>query len=77
MYDELKEILETTFKVPAADISPDARLTDLELDSLDIVELALAIEQRLRVRITDDELIELERIDAVVARLRDRATKVP
>lgn len=46
-----------TFKCPAIEVSPSARLVeDLCLDSLDIVELALALEDEYSVDIFDSEL---------------------
>lgn len=74
MYDQLKQILITSFQARPADVSPDATLTGLGLDSLDMVELAMAIEP-LGARITDDELNELQRLDEIVRFIEARAAR--
>ena len=44
IYETLKEILVTEFKIDAASISPEKRLEDdLDLDSLDEVDILLAL----------------------------------
>ena len=74
MYDQLKQILITSFQARPADVTPDATLTGLGLDSLDMVELAMAIEP-LGARITDDELNELQRLDEIVRFVEARAAR--
>jgi acyl carrier protein len=75
MYDQIKQILMTSFQVREIDFTPNATLRGLGLDSLDLVELAMAIEP-LGVRVTDDELAELQVLDAVVRFVEDRAARV-
>jgi acyl carrier protein len=66
MYDQLKQIMERKFQVPTEDITREATLSDLGLDSLDLVEFALAIEKELGALVTDDDLAEAGRLEAVV-----------
>lgn len=76
MYEILKTLVATKFKVPPAEIVPGVRLTDLDLDSLDMVELSLAIEQELGVRVSDDELVEAGGLDEVVDLIASRTATV-
>jgi acyl carrier protein len=76
VYDRLKDILISSFQVRPADFKPEATLEDLELDSLDVVELSLVISERLRVRVTEDELAELRRVAAIVQVIEDRVAQV-
>jgi acyl carrier protein len=47
-------------KVPVGEVRPEALwIADLEADSLDLLELATAIESDLGIRIEDDELVHL------------------
>lgn len=62
-------ILTTTFGVPAEDISPDATFESLGLDSLDVVELTLVIEEELGVKIEDEELEDVRTVGDAVARV--------
>lgn len=76
MYEQLKQIMERKFQVPTVDIEPEATLKDLGLDSLDLVELALAIEKEIGVRVTDDDLAEAGRLDLVVDLVTSRSATV-
>ncbi len=62
IYASVERILTDTFQVPADEVSPDATFESLELDSLDLVELTLAVEEELGVKIEDEEI---ERIRSV------------
>lgn len=76
MYDELKQIISTGFQVPVQEIMPECTLTDLGLDSLDVVELALTIEKELGVSVTDDELAEAGQVKAIAELLTNRSARV-
>jgi acyl carrier protein len=63
----LAEILEEVAGVTPADATPEKSFTDdLDVDSLSMVEIALAAEERFGVKIPDDELANLRTVgDAV------------
>jgi len=63
----LAEILEEVAGVLPADVSINKSFTeDLDVDSLSMVEIALAAEERFGVKIPDDELANLKTVgDAV------------
>lgn len=66
MYETVKSLLTNEFKISEDQIAPDSTLEDLGLDSLASVEFALALERGIGVEITDDEVVELERLDRIV-----------
>lgn len=72
MYEKIKQFLMTSFHVAEADFTPGATITDLGLDSLELVELSMEIEAW-GVRVSDDELIALQRLDAIVQHLEARS----
>jgi len=76
IFDRVSELLVEKFGVPAEQISPEATFEDLDLDSLDLVEFALAAEEDLGVRITDDEAAELETLADTVTLLEQKGAKV-
>ena len=76
IFDRVSELLVSKFGVPAEQIKPEATFEDLDLDSLDLVEFALAAEEDLGVRITDDEAAELETLADTVALLEQKGAKV-
>ena len=63
----LAEILNEVADVDASDVTDDKSFTDdLDVDSLSMVEVAMAAEERFGVKIPDDELPKLKTVgDAV------------
>ena len=63
----LKEIVEEVAGIPAATIELDKSFTDdLDVDSLSMVEVVVAAEERFGVKIPDDQVSELTTVgDAV------------
>ena len=76
VYDKVKQLLVDKFGVPEEEISPTATFTDLDLDSLDLVEFALAAEEELGVRITDEEAEQLDTLDDTVKLLEQKGATV-
>ncbi len=64
---ELAEIVEEIAGVPADDVQPDKQfVADLDVDSLSMVEIVVAAEEKFGVRIPDDEVKNLKTVgDAV------------
>jgi acyl carrier protein len=59
----LADILEEVAGVLPGDVTPDKSFTeDLDVDSLSMVEIALAAEERFNVKIPDDELANLKTV---------------
>nr|AJS09400.1 acyl-carrier protein [Streptomyces sp. HKI 118] len=73
MYEKVKSLLTDVFKVPEDQITPQATLEDLGMDSLAAVEFALALEKDFQVEVSDDEVLELERLDLIVELVERRA----
>ena len=63
----LAEILNEVADVDASDVSDDKSFTDdLDVDSLSMVEVAMAAEEKFGVKIPDDELPKLKTVgDAI------------
>lgn len=76
VYDRVKTLLVDKFGVPEDEISPEATFEDLDLDSLDLVEFALAAEEELGVRITDEEAEDLETLQDTVKLLESKGATV-
>ena len=64
---ELAQIVNEIAGVPVGDISPEKSfLDDLDVDSLSMVEIATAAEDKFGIRIPDDDLKDLKTVgDAV------------
>lgn len=76
VYDRVKELLVDKFGVPEEDLTPEATFEDLDLDSLDLVEFALAAEEELGVRISDEEAEDLETLKDTVKLLESKGATV-
>ncbi|WP_165987740.1 acyl carrier protein [Streptomyces sp. YIM 98790] len=66
MYDELKEILVSRFRIKPEQISPAASVQDLGLDSMFLVELSLLLEKRLNVSVGLDDLLTAHTLNDIV-----------
>lgn len=65
--EKIKEIV-PKFGVDPSDVTLEATLEDLDMDSLDVVEIMQAIEDDLGIRVPDEDLEDLTTIgDAVAA----------
>jgi acyl carrier protein len=64
--EEIREQLEA-IKVPGAkDATPDNTWAELDVDSLDLVELVKALEDKFNVTISDDDLKPIESVGAAI-----------
>lgn len=57
---QLTAILTEQFGVPEDEIAPDATFESLGLDSLDLVEVTLVIDEEMGVRIPDERLEDIQ-----------------
>jgi acyl carrier protein len=63
----LGEIVDEIAGVPAADVTPDKSFVDdLDIDSLSMVEIAVAAQDKFGVEIPDEELKNLKTVKDVV-----------
>jgi acyl carrier protein len=76
VYDKVKQLLVDKFGVAEEEISLSATFADLDLDSLDLVEFALAAEEELGVRISDEEAEQLDTLDDTVKLLEQKGARV-
>ena len=64
--EEIREQLES-IKVPGArEATPDNTWAELDVDSLDLVELVKALEDKFGVTISDDDLKPIESVGAAI-----------
>ena len=76
MYEQLKQLMARKFQLDPDQIQPHSTLEDLELDSLDRVELALALDQEIGVQVSDDDLTEETTVEIVLRLIDNRGAKV-
>jgi acyl carrier protein len=67
IYARITDTLRTSFEIPEDRIRPEARLMeDLELDSIDAIDMAVQIQEMTNVRVAEDELKKLRTVQDTV-----------
>ena len=65
--DQIKEILKDTMDIDESKITLDAKLKeDLELDSLDSVELIMSAEEEFGIEIPDEDVMNFKTVNDLV-----------
>ena len=65
--DQIKEILKDTMDIDESKITLDAKLKeDLELDSLDSVELIMSAEEEFGTEIPDEDVMNFKTVNDIV-----------
>jgi acyl carrier protein len=66
--DRLREVLRDTFEIDPARVTPSAQLfTDLELDSIDAVDLAIHVQEMTGMRIKPEDFKSVRTVGDVIA----------
>lgn len=74
MFETIRDLMVDTLSCDLDSITPEARLAeDLDIDSLDAVELNMAIEEAMNITIPDGELMNLKTVGDIVAYLEANA----
>lgn len=74
MFEQVKKIVVDTLNCEMDDVTMEARLAeDLEADSLDAVELNMALEDELGVGVPDEELSNMKTVGDIVNYLEAHA----
>jgi acyl carrier protein len=77
LFDAVAEVFVKLFKFDLTQIVPEARFEDdLGLDSLGEVELAMALQKRFGVVLTDDEMLEMKFVSQIVDNLAGKGVTV-
>ncbi|HEY2956384.1 MAG TPA: acyl carrier protein [Candidatus Eisenbacteria bacterium] len=73
--DRVKEIIAKELEVESKQLMPDAKfIEDLGADSLDIVELVMALEEEFGIDIPDEDADKLKTVGDAMNYLRQHAT---
>jgi len=66
------DVLTEEFGIPAEDVAADASFEALGLDSLDVVELTLVLEERTGVKLEDEELEHVRTVGDAMAKIAEK-----
>lgn len=64
--DKIREIISDQYGCRLSELTDDARLEDLGADSLDNIELVLALEQNFGVEVLDEDICKLETVKDLI-----------
>ncbi len=76
VFDKVKELISEQLDVKADDITEDSSIQDdLGADSLDVVDLVMAIEDEFSVEIPEDQVENIKTVGDIVKFIEDNAEK--
>ena len=76
VFDKLKAIIAEQLSIDESDINMDTNLMkDLEADSLDAVEIIMALEEEYDIEIPDEEAEKFQTVDDIVKYVEDHISK--
>ncbi|MBR6755527.1 MAG: acyl carrier protein [Peptococcaceae bacterium] len=70
---KVKEIVAEQLNIAADDITAETRFEDVNADSLDVVEVIMALESEFDIQIPDEVAEKIKNIGALVDYIRDNA----
>ena len=66
-FEKVKEVIVDTINCDADKVTLEASLSDdLEIDSLDSVDMVMALEEELDITIPDEALVEMKTVEDIV-----------
>lgn len=76
IFEQVREIIVERLKVSKEAVTPDAALVeDLKADSLDIVEMVIALEERFGISIPDEDVMKLTTVNDAVNYIQQKLSK--
>jgi len=73
LIDDIKEVVVEQLSVSVDEVKEDAKFVeDLGADSLDVVELVMALEEKFDIEIPDDEAEKIQTLNDVVAYIESK-----
>lgn len=73
MFDEIREMVARIFGVPAGEVSPESSPDTIETwDSLQHLNLVLALEQQYDIQFTPEEIEQLLSVELIVAFVEEK-----
>lgn len=72
-FENVRDIIVDTLSCDAEDVKPDTNLVeDLEADSLEIVELSMALQENLGVGIDDEDLEKIKTVQDILDYIKSK-----
>ncbi len=69
---KVREIIVDQFGMEASDVTAELRIEDLSADSLDLVEMVMALEEEFDVEVADEDIEGFSTVGDIVEYINDR-----
>ena len=77
IFEMLTRIISTEFQVPTGEIALHSTFEDLDMDSIDAVDLAVSVEEEIGFQFESDDLVELRTLQDVVELIHSGRGRAP
>ncbi len=67
MFQDIAEIISEKFEIPIEEIQPDSKFYDLNIDSLDVVDLIMDLENKYAITMRDEDTEKVRTVQELVA----------
>lgn len=71
IFEKVRTIISEQLGVDAEEVTPETSFEDLNADSLDIVELIMALEEEFDLEIPDEDAEKLQKVSAVIEYIKE------
>ena len=69
----IKDILSQQLDMDMESMDPDTKLSDLDIDSLDLVEIIMAVEDEFNITIEEEEANGIDDLDSLVTLVESKS----
>ncbi len=73
-FEKVKSLIVEQLDVDEDKISPDTTFEDIDADSLDVVELVMALEEEFDLEISDEEVEKIKTVGDIVNYIEERVS---
>ena len=73
--DRIKAILSAQLSVEPGDLTENSSFDDLDADSLDVVEVIMALEEEFEIEIPDEDAEKIRTVGDVIEYINDRTSE--
>lgn len=70
--EQLSKIIVEEMDFDESQIDFDAKISDMDIDSIDLVDLIMAIEEEFEIEFADEELDEIETLSDIVSLIESK-----
>ena len=70
--EQLSKIIVEEMDFDESQIDFDAKISDMDIDSIDLVDLIMAIEEEFEIELADEELDEIETLSDIVSLIESK-----